>query len=284
MSIEQGGGRSGPAVRRRAAGLTRAHLRRLAAVLAAATGLLAAAFAAAPAGAQAPSPGQERFTFFYKAPDLRAVPDLISVANIDTDARTKAPPVVGFLAALVSRHPGELDVLLPKTASPGTTRAIIYALQTGGQPAAAVARAEKAGWSAQEISGLKNIGTRPEAVPIATPSDLDFHWGASFATGDQRFVRPIWQAYAAVANRGDVVADDIVATARAMRDRTSGLRAIAERYGEKGFREIVLASAALWAMDSNMRQHAFIRAAVVELGRSHGNDPASRAFLTYVSK
>jgi hypothetical protein len=101
--------------------------------------------------------------------------------------------------------------------------------------------------------------------------------GRCFPSGDSYFVSMIIDFFAKTANRSDAVAIDVVRTTAAKlggpKEVLSELRG---KYGDAVAREIVFASAALWALQVNARQPAFVEQALHKYVADHLQSPATK--------
>jgi hypothetical protein len=102
-------------------------------------------------------------------------------------------------------------------------------------------------------------------------------WGASFASGDPRYCSRILDRFASVANV-DGNADDMVRIAWSY-GTGADVRWVVEKRGPDKAHELISQSSALWALDSNARQHEFVRDAVGKYINAHPGEPASKALL-----
>src|SRR5262249_54371630 len=159
-----------------------------------------------------------------------------------------------------------------------TAEALSASLQLAGLPAEGQTirpRLAESGSDATLKAELAGLPLRPEDIRIATPTHLDILWGASFASGDERYARMIADFLDQTANRSEVIAIDIAKTVLAMAGgQRDILRQLKDKHGEAPAREIVFAAAAAWGLVTNARQHSFVEAAVTTYMAEH---PSSNA-------
>ena len=219
-------------------------------------------------------------TFFYKNPSPERVARLIVSFNtlIQPDKPSTEPPIIGFLAAAFQRYPSDIDKMIPEGLSVTMQQVVATSLRLAGQDTKARAVADHLRASGSAVPDLARIPSSLDAVEMIGPSEFDLLWGASFASGDPRYCLKILDRFAAVANV-DGNADDMVTIAR-----TYGTGAdrhwVVEKRGADKARELIIQSSALWALDSNSRQHEFVRVTVGKYIDAHPQDPASKALLS----
>ena len=130
------------------------------------------------------------------------------------------------------------------------------------------------------LRAAQSTDARLEELQITTPTNLDILWGAAFASGDGKFVLMIIDYFAQTANLDESVANDIVryvtALAGGPKEVLGQLRA---RYGVLAARQVVFAGSALWAIQSNAQQHAFVERVVAKYIEDHPGTPAEKALV-----
>jgi hypothetical protein len=190
------------------------------------------------------------------------------------------PPVTGLLAVVFRQHPDFIDRLVPEHPDAKTAVAIAAALQLAGVSSIAPSlrsRLLAAGTDPTLAAQLAGLPSRLEDLHVVTATHLDILWGASFASGDDRYVRMIADFLAAIANRSELIALDIaklvVAQAGGPREIYGQLK---DRYGVEGGREMVFAAAAAWALESNAKQHVFVDKFLTEYIAAHSGTPAEK--------
>ena len=221
-------------------------------------------------------------TFFYKNPSPERVARLIVYFNtlIQPDKPSTEPPAIGFLAAAFQRYPSDIDKMIPERLSATMQQVVVTSLRLAGQDTKARSVADRLRASGSAVPDLARMPSSLDAIEAIGPSEFDLLWGASFASGDPRYCLKILDRFAAVANV-DGNADDMVTIAR-----TYGTEAdrhwVVEKRGPDKARELIIQSSSLWALDSNARQHEFVRVALGKYVNSHPQEPASKALLALV--
>jgi hypothetical protein len=122
------------------------------------------------------------------------------------------PPVAGFFAVVFRRHADWIDRLIPAHFDARTAETIAAALRLSGQLAVGESlksRLVEAGSDATLSAALTNLPLRLEDIRVVTPAHLDILWGASFASGDVRYVRMIVDFLAKTANLSELIALDV---------------------------------------------------------------------------
>lgn len=184
--------------------------------------------------------------------------------------------MVGFLAGIFVKHPAEIR-RVTAVAFDGTTQGVIV---TALRVARRNDEAKKAAWAWNwPVEKLPAWNTRPfTSLPVIAPGVLDAFWGASFATGDSAYVRPIYDYYLSVAGQSDVDVRDIVNLARTRRALNKEASA---KYSRETLAKIIIASSALWSLESNARQHKFVAAALDQYARAQPRNPAVTALAEF---
>jgi hypothetical protein len=214
-------------------------------------------------------------TFFYKNPSPERVTRLIVSFNtlIQPDKPSTEPPIIGFLAAAFQRYPSDIDKMIPEGLSATMQQVVATSLRLAGQDTKARSVVDHLKASGSAVPDLARIPSSLDAVEAIGPSEFDLLWGASFATADPRYCLKILDRFAAVANV-DGNADDMVTIAR-----TYGTGAdrhwVVEKRGPDKARELIIQASALWALDSNARQHEFVRVALGKYINAHPQEPAA---------
>jgi hypothetical protein len=225
------------------------------------------------AGLQAAS---ERIAYFYQNPSPTKVAEVLTdLSTLPTDNAAIDPPTVGFLAGAFQKFPNDIDKMISAGLSPHVMGLVAISLKLAGQETRAQSVAGQLKASGAAAPDLSRIPTSLDLVVATGPSEFDLLWGASFATGDPRYCQKILERFAAVADLDDN-APDILAIARAHGTHADN-HWIVEKRGVEKARELILVSIALWSLDSNARQHAFVRHAVDNYIATHPTEPASRA-------
>jgi hypothetical protein len=201
------------------------------------------------------------FLHFYNNPEPARLVGFLESYQERAPSWNAFPPVTGFFAVVFRRNVDWIDRLVPDHPDSRTAVAINAALRLAGEPAIRPnlqSRLAAAGADARLRAELAGLPLQLERLHVVTPTHLDVLWGASFASGDARYVRMIVDFLAMTANRSELTAIDVAKVVLAMsggpRDILGQLK---DKYGE-GAREIVFAASAAWALDANARQHLFI--------------------------
>ena len=172
------------------------------------------------------------------------------------------PAVAGFLAIVFRQQPDWVGKLIPDQPDSRTAVAIAAALRLSGEPAiepSLQSRLANAGVDPSLRAELANLPLRLEELHVVTPTHLDVLWGASFASGDERYPRMVADFLAETANRSELIAIDVAKTELAMAGGPREiLSQLVDKYGEQGARQIIFASTAAWGLISNAQQQPFI--------------------------
>jgi hypothetical protein len=202
------------------------------------------------------------FLHFYNNPKPARLVGFLERYQERAPSWNAFPPVTGFFAVVFRRNLDWIDRLVPDHPDSRTAVAINAALRLSGQPAITPnlqSRLATAGADARLRAELAGLPLQLEGLHVVTPTHLDVLWGASFASGDARYVRMIADFLAMTANRSELTAIDVAKVVLAMsggpRDILSQLK---DKYGEGGARDIVFAASAAWALNANAQQHLFI--------------------------
>jgi hypothetical protein len=91
-----------------------------------------------------------------------------------------------------------------------------------------------------------------DAVPAKGSGDFHLLWGASFATGDPRYCLKILQQVATVDPW------------------------IVEKRGNDKARELSEVAVGIWSLNSNARQHQFVRRTIDDYIAAHPTEPVSK--------
>jgi tetratricopeptide (TPR) repeat protein len=216
-------------------------------------------------------------TYFYKNPSPEGVARLIGYFDGLGDKPGAQPPMIGFLAAAFQRYPSDIDAMIPAGLSSRTLGVVAVSLQLAGQSEKAQSLVDRLRKSGAAAPNLARIPSSLDAVAATGPSEFDMFWGASFATGNPRYCMKIIEHFATVANvEGN--AEDMVTIVRGYGTRAD-MNWLAGKHGADKARNLIEQSTALWALNSNVRQHEFIRVAVAEYISQHPEEPASKALV-----
>jgi hypothetical protein len=197
------------------------------------------------------------------------------------------PVLVGFFAATFQRHPDWIDKLLPTRFDAKAADLVSAALQLSGQsPAAALrARLSAAGHDARLSAELAGLPARLEDLKVASPTHLDIMWGAFFATGDTRYVRPILDFFASVANQSDAVARDITRVTVAMSGGAKDdLPQVKSRHDPSTLVRIIYASTAELALITNARNFPAVKRTLADYVAANGGKPAAKSLAAFLKQ
>jgi hypothetical protein len=231
------------------------------------------------------APGDTLLTTFYKDPRPERLVGFFDQLRTMPAAQSweAFPPVAGFYAFVFRRFPNDVEKLIPPAPDARAAETIAAALRLSGNAAEYdkfVPRLANTGRNLELAAVFANLPSRLEALQITTPSNLDILWGAAFASGDAKFVDMIIDYFARTANLDDEVARDIVRTVIAMAGGSRQIfNELRTRYGVLAARQVVVAASALWAIQSNARQHDFIDRVVTTYIDQHPNTLAQKALV-----
>jgi hypothetical protein len=230
---------------------------------------------------RSPSSVEAVLTFFYKDPrPERLLGYFDEFRKLPASRNWQAyPPSVGFFAVVFRAHENWVDRLIPARPDAKIVETLAAALQIAGYPQkSAGLRLKFKDAGSDEIlhAELAGLPARLEELQIVGPTHLDLLWGASFASGDARHVRRIIDFYASTADQSEQIAQDtarvVIAMAGGPQEPLQGLRA---KYGENFARQIIYAAVALWAVQSNARQHAYVDQAMTQFIKERQGTPAA---------
>jgi hypothetical protein len=241
----------------------------------------------APANAQPPALGSETnelMTYFYKDPRPERLVGFLAKYDAAAPRWDAFPPAVGFYAFVFRTHPEWIERLLPDQLSPRTAATVAAALRLSGNKVTAPVLLSRLNGVTSDhtlLVELTGLPARLEDLRISTPTHLDILWGASFASGDPSFVRPILQYFAETANGSPAMAVDVLKIAIAIAGGPKEvLGELRGRYGDALARQAIYAATALWALESNARQHPFVERAVTQYVGDNPGTPAARVLST----
>jgi hypothetical protein len=246
--------------------------------------LLFVVFAAGIPGAQQLTGTSDRdnpIAFFYKDPRPERLAGIFSSQQAQSLTWIAYPPVAGLLARSFDLHPDWIERLTLNAPDGKAASTLVAAVRLSGHASEAQrlrAQFRNTGFDKRLEEEFAGLPARLEDLRINTPSDLDILWGASFADGDVRYVRPIIDFFADIANDSEPTALDIARITVAMgggpKDIYTGLK---DRYGEARTRRLIYAATALWAIGSNSRQHEYVKQTAANYIREHPGTPATKA-------
>ena len=235
-------------------------------------GLFTLLVAALPGQAQqgpAPShnPDHELLTYFYKDPRPERLYGFLARFQ-DTPVAEQPQAFLalsGFFAAVCIAHPDQFPPMVPADLKPKTAAAISAAVRMCGNERVAVALEPTLDRSAPDEQTRAAISSLPRLseLRVTQPTQFDILWSASFATANPAYVRPIYDFYVATTAQPGVDVHDIVAMVMLkFRPNKEALDAISAKYPRDTLIRIIYAASALWSLDSNARQHAFVATAL----------------------
>ncbi len=232
------------------------------------------------------------WTSYYQNPRPEEVGRSLELVDADdlADPKRAFGAVVGFMSELFRTNPERREAWLTERAySWNTQAALVYALWLGGSKDAARAAMARYQWPREAIATVEASMGRVETLDVLVPSDgnqLDMFWGAFFASGDEKHVTRILEAYTSRARDPAIAPRDIQLLVRLPPMRTpesadpvdlqqrEQLRA---RHSHESFDDVVIAAAALWALSSNADRHDRVREVVLRHLRGAPDDAATRA-------
>ncbi len=184
--------------------------------------------------------------------------------------------MMGFLAGVFFKHPAEIQ---KATAAPNLGRQaqviVIAGLRLADRRPEAIGAAAGWGWPQPQIATITPVLPLRQAKP-EHPNSFDAFWSASFATGDEAYVRPIYAYYDSVASLPGVDVRDIVAmVVLRHRPNKDAMDVITKKYPQDTLVRIVYAASALWSLESNGRQHKFVAAALDRYAKEKPKSPAT---------
>ena len=220
------------------------------------------------------------FTYFYKNPSPERLSQLMAYFNTLAQSGKPfvQPPMIGFLAAAFQKYPGEVDTLISADLSLPMLEIVEYSLRLAGQDAKARSITDRLKSRGAAAPDFTDVPSSLDTMAATGPTEFDMLWGASFATGDPRYFSKILAQFARIANE-DGNADDILAIAKAAETGADSHWVVDKRGVEKA-RELSTLATALWALNSNTKQHDFVRKAVGDYIQAHPAEPASKTLIS----
>jgi hypothetical protein len=237
--------------------------------------VLAASSAHAQTPQQQPSSNLPRLERYYeKSFDVPAY-----ILAWEKAGRQGTDAVLGFLAGVFTKSPQQIPRVGALSLEKPAQLIIVQALRFAQKTDDARMFAQRWGWPVDELARIAPVpsllATRPEQ-----PGHFDTFWGASFATGDAAYVRPIFDYYAGATTEPDIDVNDIVAVvvSRSKSDKDTTDQ-IARKYPRERLRWVIFAASALWSLDSNARQHRFVATALDSYVKESPTSAASKGVL-----
>lgn len=235
-------------------------------------------------GAQA-GPGDSLLSTFYQDPRPDRLIGFLDRLRTSPSMQNRDayPLIAGFYAVVFRSRPDDVERLIPQSLDAMTAETIAAALRLSGNRAMYQKFEPRLAATGRDldVAGLfVNLPSRIEELEVTAPSSLNILWGAAFASGDAKFVRMILDYFARTANLDDQIGRDIIQTVAAL---TGGPRDIylqmRQRYGVLGARQIVFAAEALWSLQVNAKQHAFVNGVVAKYIEEHPGTSAQKALI-----
>jgi hypothetical protein len=186
--------------------------------------------------------------------------------------------MMGFLAGHFAKYPYQIDQVTKPPFGKTAQLFIVQGLRLAGRLNDARVAAWHWNWPAEEYAKITDVTPLKQAK--ATGAQIfDVMWGASFATGDSTYVRPIYEFLSAFVSEPGVEVGDVV-TMVAFRHRLvnqDAVKQMAGKYPKETFARIAHASSALWSLESNARQHKFVAAALEQYAKQQPQSLAIKA-------
>jgi hypothetical protein len=231
--------------------------------------------------ARQPSADESLMMYFYNDPQPARLVGFLERYQSSAPNWAAFPPVAGFLAVVFRRYPNWIGKLIPNQPDSRTAVAVDAALQLSGQPTAdgssLQSRLTNAGADATLKAALANLPGRLEDLHVVTPTHLDLLWGASFASGDERYARTIADFIAATANRSEPIAIEVAkVTLAVVGGPQEPLRQLQGKYGDQFAREILFAAVATWGLEANARAHPFIDEFLTKYIAANSSTPTAK--------
>jgi hypothetical protein len=228
--------------------------------------------------------------YFYADPQVERLVGFVErYDSAATEANLGAyPALAGFLAAVFRAYPDKIERLVPAQLTPRSASAIAAALRLSGNEAAVEkfkARLTQAGFDSRLQAEFAGLPAKIEDLRIQSGGHLDLLWGATFATGSDRYANMILDFFAKTANRSEPIAIDLAKTILSHfggpKDILPQLRG---KYGDPLTIEIIVASSAGWALISNSRQHPVVQSAVTAYMQSNPSSLATKVLSSFQPK
>lgn len=186
--------------------------------------------------------------------------------------------MMGFLAGYFAKYPDKIWQVTKSALGQKAQLFVVQGLRLADRTNEARTAAQQWNWPVSETARITPVEPLIKKK-IAIAPHFDVMWGASFATGDATYVRPIYDYLSAfLSEPGTDVAD--VVTMVAFKHRVANqdaVKQLAAKYPKEAFVRIAHASSALWSLESNARQHKFVAAALEQYARRQPQSPAIKA-------
>jgi len=151
---------------------------------------------------------------------------------------------------------------LPRNASTALQSDLAIAYSLSGQSGRGLAIARQIGLDEKRQAFIRSTPFI-KALTIKNPTELDYLWGAAFATGNPLYIRPIVKRFAQLIDNPRK-ADDVLAMSVFMQTGKGDLRSLKERYDRAVLLDLALASAMLAALSRNAAEHEFVQNVVIQ--------------------
>jgi hypothetical protein len=187
--------------------------------------------------------------------------------------------MMGFLAGYFAKHPDQIGRVTKAPLGKTAQLFVVQGLRLADRTYDARMAAWHWSWPAEEMTKITAVTPLVKAKATSGAQVFDVMWGASFATGDATYVRPIYDYLAAFLSEPGVNVADVM-TMVAVKHRAANQEAVKEmagRYPKETFIRIAHASSALWSLESNARQHKFVAAALEQYAKQQPQSPAIKA-------
>jgi hypothetical protein len=232
----------------------------------------------------------ELVTYFYKDPRPERLNGFLQRFQVSPVGEQWGayPPVAGFLAAICMAHPDKFTQLIPADLKPKMATSVGAAMRLCGNEQVAVALKlvlERVPFDDELKTTFTGLPTRLSDLRITHPTHLDIFWGASFAAGSSRYVAPILEYFAQTANQSEAVAVDVAQVVVELMGGPKGtLAQLRGKYGTDGAVRMAYAATALWALQSNARQHAFVDQYIRKYMADNPGNPATKALTAMMPR
>ena len=160
---------------------------------------------------------EQRISRYYEKPtDLqRILSDWEQLGGPGRDA------MMGFLAGIFAKSPKEIGTATAARLGRPGQALVIQGLRLADRHPEAVSAAKRWEWPPEQMAPITPVWPLRQSKP-EHPSSFDVLWAASFATGDDAYVRPIWDYYDSIASTAGVDVRDIVAIVFLRNQRDKG--------------------------------------------------------------
>jgi hypothetical protein len=186
--------------------------------------------------------------------------------------------MMGFLAGYFAKYPDRIPQVTKAPLGQKAQLFVVQGLRLADRTNEARAAAQQWNWPASEAARITPVEPLIKKK-IAIAPHFDVMWGASFATGDAVYVRPIYDYLSAFFSEPGTDVGDVV-TMVAFKHRVASqdaMKQLAGKYPKETFVRIAHASSALWSLESNARQHKFVAAALEQYAKQQPQNPAVKA-------